>query len=239
LLVAADLSNAATFVTFEPVSSANTTVQFGPTTPASSRTLVAGAAANTLTLRAFIPVPGGTPFVGGTQFDNVAVSLSGLTVKTQAASVGSLIAQSIKEATFTFTDTGTSTVLLTGKLHELISVGDGDGGLVDVDANVLNGIRGSQTGSIQFANVEYTGGTIYNALLAIPGSVAVNGSGVFNLLLPNTQTFGLSTNGGFTSFKPFDARAQGQFLTPVIPEPSSAAGLLVPAAALLTRRRKA
>lgn len=230
------------FISFEPASSQNTTVVFGPPNPANSRTVTPGATSNTLTLRSFIPVPGqgGVAFPGGTEFDNVQVVLTGLVVKGPAASVGSLLAQSLAEATFSFVDTDTQKVLLSGNLHDTIFVDDGEGGVTPIDANVLSGLRGSQTGGINFANVDYTGGVIYDALIQIPGVVAtpglrvpVAGSGVFNLLLPNTQTFGLS--GG--SIRSFDARAQGQFLTPVIPESSTLFGAMGAVSMLVMRRR--
>jgi hypothetical protein len=239
LMTVASAAQAVVLVDFQPISDVTSTLSFQG--PVETRTLSANPNA-VLQFRSFIPVndPDGIQFPGGTQFNNVQLVLTsgsgaviGIPVKKDAVDTGtSLVVQALVAGHFKFIDRTDSNVLLEGDLLTSTT-----SGRRTIDANVLNGVFDSPTGAIQFAAVSYTGGAVYNALQQIPGAVNT-GSGVFNLLLPLGQAFDIETSlSEHSSITPFDARSQGQFLTPVIPEPSTLTSLLIPAGLLAIRRR--
>lgn len=184
-----------------------------------------------VTLRSALDVPSlSGPIINGYEvFTNTTISLTGLTTSAVAQTAGGVIAQTLTVGTFTFTSSPTygSVVLLTGTFAELDGNGDA--------ANVITGLRNGSTGGFFASTVNYSGGAIYDTLISLPGAVPT-GDATFNALLvtPVFNTEGTGSNKFLTAF---DARVQGQFSTPSIPEPVSA-GVVLPAATLLGRRRR-
>jgi len=155
---------------------------------------------------------------GGTRFTDVSMGLSGFQAIVAAQTFLGLIGQGLGDGTFKFTSSAASGAM------DLLSGSVTGFGIV--------AIGGSDTGSILSANVTYTSGAIYDALIAIPGAT-LTGSLSWTLL-DSTPAFAID---GDTFLNAFSANVNGQFSTPVIPEPS-ALGLLAPAGLLLARRRR-
>lgn len=183
-----------------------------------------------------LSVAGGSIVNGFYVFGDVSVTLTsadgstpGFQVQGGATTIAGVINQPIGRGRFTFISSAASgsKTLLTGTFD--VDPQD-DGGTI---GGVISGVRFRSTGGIFAGNVAYDGGAVYDSLVAIPGATAT-GDATFNALLV-TPSF--NTSSGFLS--PFTARVQGQFSTPVIPEPSFAVLALGPAGLTMLRRRRA
>jgi hypothetical protein len=214
-------------VDFTPVSQTTNMSYNGPTPDAYSLHVTSPL----VTLRSALNIPSlAAPIVNGYEvFANTTLSLTGLTT-TSSASVVGVIVQPLSVGTFTFTASTTygSVVLLTGTILQQDASSNA--------ASLLTGAPNSSTGGFFATTVTYTGGVIYSQLLATPGSLPV-GDATFSALLPSTA-FTPTTYNSKTYLAAFDARVQGQFSTPVIPEPGSFSALGGAGALLLLRRKR-
>lgn len=154
----------------------------------------------------------------GTRFTDVSLTLTGFQATTPAVNFLGLIGQSLSDGTFKFTSSAASGAA------DLLS------GTVTISG--ISAIGGSDTGSVLSATVTYTSGAIYNALVAIPGAT-LTGSLSFTLL-DASPSFSVGNDNILSAFV---ANVNGQFSTPVIPEPAGLA-MLAPAGLLLARRRR-
>jgi hypothetical protein len=238
----ASVAQAHLLVDFTPVTQTDPSVKFGPANPAPSRFLdedvgflgtgLGGSAGVHLRTPLVVTSVAGFSVVDGfTTWTDVSLSFSpngesgnGLQVSAPASVAFGVINQPLGSGRFTFTSSAASgaKVLLTGTF--------------DFDARegyaaVISGLRNGTTGAILSGSVTYDGGAIHTVLTSIPGATST-GDATFNALLvvPRFQV-----DNSYLS--PFTARVQGQFSTPVIPEPSYAMYIL-PATALLARRRR-
>jgi hypothetical protein len=227
VLALASVSQAAILVSFDPVAvQANTPeVTFGgaPKTLDEAAGFKGSGVGGTLGLQVQTPltvtaVPGFTAMPNGaTLYTDVSLTLTGLSAVAPAQSFLGLIGQPLTNGTFVFTSSAASGAadLLSGTIS---GVG-------------ITAIAGSDTGSVLSATITYTSGAIYNALIAAGGSPVGSLSWT---LLDASPTFSVDVADGILSS--FSASVNGQFSTPVIPEPA-ALGLLAPVAFLLGRRR--
>ena len=208
-----------------------------------SLTSGAGATGNGSTLTAGgltieTPYTVNTPGVGGTinlatgstTFPDVSLVLAGLNATgalstTTIAPGVVLLSQGLDGSNGSFTlqstsDAPTQSNLLTGRIARAF----------------ITGIQGSPTGSVLSAEVIYTGGSIYNALVAAGGQTT--GSLSFSLndigSVVGAPT-GLQVVGG--SIAPFQANATGIFST-AVPEPGTLAMVGIAGLMLAARRRK-
>lgn len=227
LLAVQSVASASLLVDFTPVTQDTNMSYSGPN--AASRSLQV--TSPVVTLRSALDVPSlAGPIINGYEvFTNTTISLTGLTTSAVAQTAGGVIAQTLTVGTFTFTSSPTygSVVLLTGTFAEFDGNGD--------PANVITGLKNGSTGGFFASTVSYTGGAIYDTLISIPGTTPT-GDATFNALLVS-PAFNTEMYLGGKYLTAFDARVQGQFSTPSIPEPVSA-GLVLPAATLLVRRRR-
>lgn len=252
-LSAVSMVEAAPLVDFKPVPTSATLPEFQLTGSTFSATIgsVSSNSANPL-----VPTNQGgllseTPFTipdavpgkvvtatGTTQFYDTTLVLTG-SVASNALSfnvpgVGDQIVQPVSNGTFTlYASSSPATagvVLLTGTFTN----------------GAISGTGGDTVAGFNVGAINYTGGVIYNALLA-----ALNGAtpepGALSVSL-NDLTTPLSIAGGSTignppitvngQVVPFLANATGLFSTPVIPEPGVASLLAGAGLALVARRRR-
>lgn len=187
-----------------------------------------------ITLRSTVPassVP--APVVGGFYvFNDVSLTLSGLTVSNPALTTFGVISQPLRNGTFTFTSSAStgSKVLLSGNINY-----DNANGF----ALLINGLRGSSSGGFIASSVTYTGGEIRQNLIALTGLANPGGDATFNALLvtPAFDTVARVDVASQFLLNPFTGRVQGQFSTPVIPEPQAWLAML-PALTLFGRRQR-
>jgi hypothetical protein len=211
-----------------------------------SLTAGAGATGNSSTLTAGglsieTPYIVNTPGVGGTinlasgttSFPDVSLALVGLNATGAATSTTIapgvvLLSQALdgSNGSFTLRSTGdapTQQDLLVGRITRAF----------------ITGIQGSPTGSVLSAEVTYTGGSIFNSLVAAGGQTTGNLS--FSLLDIGTTlgaTDGLRINPTTGGLAPFQANATGIFGTAAIPEPGTLAMVGIGGLMLAVRRRK-
>jgi hypothetical protein len=102
----------------------------------------------------------------------------------------------------------------------------------------ISGIDGSNIGNMLTTTVAYTGGAIFNKLVAqggsTTGSLTVN-LGLINAPLPQSPVFAIGGPPGF--LLPFSATGQAIFDTPKVPEPSTAVLVLSGGISVLALRR--
>ena len=159
-----------------------------------------------------------------TTFYDTTLSLTGLIASGPAQSVFGLDVQPLTDGTFSIFGSnpggGDGPLLLTGTLHN----------------NEIAGVNGSSSAAEFSTTVTYTGGPIYNALIAAGGLPTDNAS--FNLSLSGST---LGINGGTGFLNGFTADGQGLFNAVVVPEPSSillmAFGVMGIGAMAVRRRR--
>jgi len=103
----------------------------------------------------------------------------------------------------------------------------------------LTALNQEDTAGVLSSKVTYTGGAIYDALVAINGTVA-SGSLSWSLLdvLDNGGHSSVTIDPGTNLFTNFVSNGSGLFSTPAVPEPTSAAILGIPALAMLVQRRR-
>lgn len=152
----------------------------------------------------FVAGRGQTNNVGGsTTFFDVTLTLSGLSPSAPATTTGPLIAQPLNGGTFDLYSTAAypslGTLLLSGTF-----------GSATIDA-----ISPSQSGAVLSNAVTYTGGLIYDAILA-GGHIVPSTSG-FSFSLNSSTNF----SQGATFLNGFTADATGLFSANVVPEPAS------------------
>lgn len=174
-------------------------------------------------------VPGSSVNNAGnaTTFYDVTLDLSGLAATPGAAATNiagvTIVSQPLGAGEFQLWSTdpegpATPTLLLSG----------------NVSTGVVVGLGGQQTGSVQSTSVTYTGGAIYDAMVAA-GFQAANGSFSWSLLDISTQG-GLQL-GNNQNVAAFNANMTGLFSA--VPEPASLSILALGSLALAHRRRKA
>jgi hypothetical protein len=182
-----------------------------------------------------VNVPGAGGFInlasGSTSFQDVSLVLAGLNATGPATSTTIapgvvLLNQALTGAPGSFTLRSTSDApnqvdLLTGTITRAF----------------ITGLQGSPTGSVISAEVVYTGGEIFDELIANGG--LPNGSLSFSLndigsTLGAPTGLTLATGGGLA---PFQANATGIFSSSVVPEPGTI-GLLAIGGLILTARRR-
>jgi hypothetical protein len=164
---------------------------------------------------------------GSTTFYDTTLALTGLSASGLAQSVFGFDVQALNDGTFAIFGS---------------NVGGGDGPLLltgTLTSNEIAGVDGSSSAAVFSTTVTYTGGPIYNALIAAGGS----GTDASVNLQLNGAAMGI--NGGTGFLNPFSADGQALFSATypahVVPEPSSivllAFGLFGTGAAALRRRR--
>jgi hypothetical protein len=161
-------------------------------------------------------VQGSTNNAGGsTTFFDASMTTTGMLPVAAAVNVSGFDVQSLGGGTFVFKDTSGQTVLLQGTIT---SAG-------------LSALDGTDAASALSGSITYTGGAIYNSLVAA-GVTNFNGS--FAIALSTFTPVTIS--GG--NIAPFSANAEGHFDIPAIPEPATL-GLAALAVPVLARRRRA
>jgi hypothetical protein len=164
-----------------------------------------------------------------TTFYDVTLDLSGFSASPGAAATNiagvTIVSQPLAEGAFSLWSTdpddagpASPTLLLSGT----------------VGTAVVVGLGGQQTGSVQSTSLTYTGGAIYDAMVAA-GFQAGNGSFSWSLLDISTQG-GLQL-GQNQNVAAFNANMTGLFSA--VPEPASLSMLALGSLALAHRRRKA
>lgn len=150
---------------------------------------------------------------GSTTFYDVTLIYNGLGAVGGPLVLGGTAIQGIGPGDFAFIGTG-GDVLLTG----------------NIASATLVATVGSHAAGVQSGTITYTGGAIYNALLA------AGGSPVGNMSVSMTTGTAIAAVAG-QAVLPFEADATGLFDTPRIPEPTSLGLLALGAMALVSRRR--
>ena len=140
---------------------------------------------------------------GSTTFYDTSLVLTGLTQNSTAVNFLGLDVQTLGAGTFQFFSTTGNTLLLSGNF---LTTGS------DI---LLGGSHGGSHGLLLSNSLVYTGGLIYNKLVAVGGTTT--GTAQFNLLLNNNATIGITGN----NLNPHFADAQGLFDTPIVPEPTT------------------
>jgi len=103
----------------------------------------------------------------------------------------------------------------------------------------LTALNQEDTAGVLSSKVTYTGGAIYDALIALDGTVST-GSLSWSLLdvRDNSLTPSVTIDPTTNLFTNFISNGSGLFSTPAVPEPTSAAVLGIPALAMLVQRRR-
>lgn len=201
---ASSFASAALIVSFEQTELATPEVNFSPVLPATANSLQSAAGFSA-------PVGVRVTDFAGTIYNNVSISLTGLTATGVAGSLFGSVGQQLTAGTFTLSQG--NTVLLTGNVSSAATL-----------------FGSSTSGSVTSNDITYTGGTIFTAFQGV-GGVATGGELSFTLL--NISPALSVVSGNVSSFA---ASVNGQF-SGIIPEPS-ALGFLAPVALLAARRRK-
>jgi hypothetical protein len=150
---------------------------------------------------------------GSTTFYDTTLVMTNLTASTiaQQINVGGILFdfQTLGSGTFSIYNSapggfisGNSVLLLQGT----------------ITTSTINGLDATTTGSVLSNTVTYTGGVIYNALIAHNGNPN-GGSATFNLSLLPGSTFAISGS----NMLPFNATGQAIFNVVAIPEPGTMA----------------
>jgi hypothetical protein len=174
---------------------------------------------------------------GGTAFDDVTLVLSDLAASGPATGpdANDVIDQPLGQAnplaaTPTFSLYATS-LLDSNPLHgQLLLTGT-------ITKASITALNEANTASVLSSKVTYTGGAIFDALVAINGTTTT-GSLSWSLLDVRDGSPTVSINPATNLFTPFLANGSGLFSTPTVPEPTSAAILGLPALAMLVQRRR-
>lgn len=104
-----------------------------------------------------------------------------------------------------------------------------------IDNAVISGLAGAPAGAVLSAQVNYTGGLIYQALIAKGGQTT--GDLSWSLLDITPKITKVAGNPALLGS--FSANATGQFSSPAIPEPASVGLLAISMIGLAARRRRA
>jgi hypothetical protein len=109
-----------------------------------------------------------------------------------------------------------------------------------VSRGSITALDGESSGSVLSAQVTYTGGLIYDALIANPGATTTGSLSWSMLDETNTVTGqpAVTIDPGTGYLVPFSANATGLFSTPSIPEPATTSLLAVSSLAMMVRRRR-
>jgi hypothetical protein len=167
-------------------------------------------------------IPGSDVAPGATEFYDTTLVLTGLQASGPATLFGSVIIQPLDTGFFQLFSTdpvgpGTPTLLLQGTIAATtFIVGSGDSG-----------------GVFNSSNVSYTGGAIYNQLIAQGGSPNNNSMSIS--MVDISPPFAIGGSGYLNNFS---ANATGVFNVNVLPEPTGLGVLGIAAAGLLARRRR-
>jgi hypothetical protein len=158
--------------------------------------------------------------LNSTTFTDVTLIFNSLNSTGNASELGAILQQPIGGGTFRLLGT-TGQELLAG----------------NISTAYLTGIKNANAGSLVSSELTYTGGLILDALNTAlgkaAGTPAPGGTLTFSLLdIDNPLTIG--TGGTVSSFT---ANANGQFGTPVVPEPASITLIALGALGLCIRRR--
>jgi hypothetical protein len=159
--------------------------------------------------------------LNSTTFTDVTLIFNAMNATGAASDFGVLLQQPIGGGTFKLVST-TGADLLVG----------------NVSTAYITGLKNANTGSIVSSDLTYTGGLILDALNTAlgkaAGTPAAGGTLTFSLLdIDNPlQILPASVN-----LAPFSANANGQFGTPVVPEPASITLIALGAVGLCMRRR--
>lgn len=166
-------------------------------------------------------IAGGTPdlLAGTTSFSDASLSFSALSSAGPASLIGGSIFQPLGGGTFNLKATD-GTLLLSGTI---------------TSPSVVDGIAGGDTANVLGPTVTYTGGAIYNKLIAAGGTP----SGDLSFALIDATpalTIGPAPAGVLQDFV---ANGNGQFNVAAVPEPSAMLLALGAPALLALRRRRA
>lgn len=104
----------------------------------------------------------------------------------------------------------------------------------NVDNAVISGLAGSPSGAVLSAQITYTGGLIYQALVAKGGQTTGDLSWSLLDITPKIT----KVAGNPPLLGDFSANATGQFSSPAIPEPASVGLLAISMVGLAARRRR-
>ncbi|HEY7089758.1 MAG TPA: hypothetical protein VH518_16795 [Tepidisphaeraceae bacterium] len=158
---------------------------------------------------------------GTTHFLDASIQFTaGLQANSPALFAGGLFIQSLSPGSFQIMSTGPAPVaLLTGNLSA---------------ASFISGAGGAGA-VLNASSVNYTGGIIYNALLANGGNP--NGNDFSISMVDVTPIFGINANDGFLN--DFTANATGLFsVNTIVPEPATLTTALALAAGMVLARRR-
>jgi hypothetical protein len=151
-------------------------------------------------------------------FDSSIQFTAGLQANAPAIFAGGAFTQSLSPGSFQILSTGPAPILLLG----------GN----DTAASFIAG-AGNAGATFASQDVTYTGGIIFNAMIA--NGLNVTGNSFSISMTDVTPNFGINSNDGFLN--DFTANATGLFSVGVVPEPATMCSLILPGIALLRRKR--
>lgn len=161
-------------------------------------------------------VPGSQVGVSSTKFFDSTLNFAGLAANAPAINAGGTLIQSLGPGSFQLLST-TGINLLTGTIStSTFIVGAGGAGA-----------------TFNASGVNYTGGLIFNALVAAGGDPNANSMSIS--MTDVSPTFSINGASGFLN--DFTANATGLFNVNVIPEPGAVTGAAILAGAVLRTRR--